>query len=560
MHLPDNADQLLRMALILIEQCRTSQGRRAALYRQYNSWCETGRQNNSGRAWVNKMYAHIDKLQSNLYSPTNLAFDIDFENPPEKMTLMQGSIAAKGVTRMWERNNIDLEFGVGVNVACVYGAAHLKQQGFKRGAKIGVSGRIVMPWQFGVLQEAKTELDDQDCFVESTPMTEHEVWHRIKGLPDAVNLFKRIIAHARKDAIDEASQSFFHQVLSTSILGTSPVNQPKPGGIVNLNADSSMGVIGPEDGVDTVLFHELWVKDDKTGDYATIQIVEPDILVAPSPLMKRTNLFCENLQPYTKIVVNHQPNYYWGRSELVDLMTLQNSLDDGFGDIKRIMGVLFDKLLAFAGADGITDEIYDQFRNGGFINMGQGGSVTDVTPQLPPQAFEYLTMINQFFDEVSGFDNILSGKGESGVRSGMQTSQLARYASPRLRDRALLVERQVAAAGDKTLGYMEAKDDTVRWVHFEDTSSEFLLDQLPDDRRITVDSHSSSPIYEEDHQQLVAFGVKAGFVTGGDAIDLLPFPHKDKLHQSLKDKQEAEAKLIAEHPELLQKHGKGGHK
>ena len=213
MYLPDDPDKLLRVALMLIEQCRTSQGRRAALYRQWHSWVETGRADNSGRAWINKLYSHVDRLQSNLFSPTSLQFDIDFENIPEKLTMAQGAVAAKALTRMWERNNIDLTFGGGVNDACKYGATHLKQQGFKRGDYVGVRGRLVMPWQFGVLRESKTELDDQDAFVESTPMDEHEVWHRIQHLPDAVDLYRRIMAHARKDAVDEASQSMFHQVL-----------------------------------------------------------------------------------------------------------------------------------------------------------------------------------------------------------------------------------------------------------------------------------------------------------------------------------------------------------
>ena len=556
MHLPENRDQLTRLAISLIEQCRTSQGRRAALYRQWHSWVETGRSNNSGRAWVNKLYSHVDRLQSNLYSPTSLHFDIDFENQYDESMMRKASVAARAITRMWERSNIDLVFGACVNDACVYGASIMKQQGRSIGGHVSVTARPVMPWQFGVLRESKTELDDQECFVESTPMDEHEVWHRIKNLPDAVETFKRIISHARKDEVSDASQSFFHQVLSTTILGTSPVNTPKPGGIVNLDTDPSMGVMGPEDGVDTVMFHELWVKDDKTGDYATIQLIEPDILVAPSALMKRNNLFCKELQPYTVVRVNHMTNYFWGRSEIVDLVMLQEALDTGFSDIRRILGANFDKLLAFSGADAITDEIYDQFRGQGYINTGPGGSVTDVTPQLPAQAFEYIQSINAFMDEISGFDNILSGKGEPGVRSGMQTHELARYASPRLRDRALMVERQVAEAGDKTLGYLEVKDETVRWGDFHDQTTDFLLSQLPDDRRVSVDSHSSSPIYEEDHQQLVAFGVKSGFITGKDAIDLLPFPHKDKLQESLKKKEEAEAKLIAEHPEMLS-HGKG---
>ena len=96
---------------------------------------------------------------------------------------------------------------------------------------------------------------------------------------------------------------------------------------------------------------------------------------------------------------------------------------------------------------------------------------------------------------------------------------------------------------------MEAKDPHHYWT---DGSSEekiaetrFLLSELPEDRRVAVDSHSSSPIFADDHQQLVAFGLKAGVVDGHYAIDHLPFPDKEKAQQSLKQKEAAQAAMLA---------------
>ena len=80
-----------------------------------------------------------------------------------------------------------------------------------------------------------------------------------------------------------------------------------------------------------------------------------------------------------------------------------------------------------------------------------------------------------------------------------------------------------------------------------------MLKQLPEDRRVSVDSHSASPIYEQDHKDLIGFGVKHGFIDGESAIDLLPLPMKDKLKMRYREAQEAKAKMIQEHPELLPK-------
>jgi hypothetical protein len=135
-------------------------------------------------------------------------------------------------------------------------------------------------------------------------------------------------------------------------------------------------------------------------------------------------------------------------------------------------------------------------------------------------------------------------------------------ASPRLRDRSLLIERQCAAAADKTLSLLEEKDG--RQYSTDPTAghpSDFLLFDLPEDRRVTVDSHSSSPIFAEDHQSAIAFGLKAGFIGGDSAIELLPLPQKDLLKQRYQKMQEQKMAMLekAEHDPALAKimsHGK----
>jgi hypothetical protein len=178
---------------------------------------------------------------------------------------------------------------------------------------------------------------------------------------------------------------------------------------------------------------------------------------------------------------------------------------------------------------------------------------------MPEQMIPLIGEILGLMDRASGFSNILSGQGEQGVRAGNHAETLQRNASPRLRDRALLVERNCASAADATLALFEAKKATVIWTHPDKEESEFLLSQVPEDRRITVDAHSSSPIFHDDHEQLLAWGVKAGIVTPESAIEEMPFEHKDILLDRLRAKEAAQAALIQQHPEILT-HGKGGHK
>src|SRR5262249_21358224 len=158
-----------------------------------------------------------------------------------------------------------------------------------------------------------------------------------------------------------------------------------------------------------------------------------------------------------------------------------------------------DKLLAFIGEGGITDEIYGQFRQSGYINMNQGGSVNDLTPKFPAELLPMIKFVIDAINTLSGFPEIIQGRGEPGVRAGVHADTLLKTASPTLRDRSLLVERQCADAAQLTLDIKEAKNDQTYWTkgdtldQIKETS--FLIGNLHKDRRIEVDSHSSSPIF-----------------------------------------------------------------
>lgn len=554
--------KLLGQSLDLVEACRASQGVRAAYYRLLAGVTETGRQDGT-RSLINKLYNHLDRLSAHLFSPTDLRFSIDFESPHPKNIQDMGSAAAKVLTRDFERSNCDMVFARGVFEALKYGASILKQWPQEEGEDRHVcyNTSLVQPWQFGVYREDVNELHRQEAMCETTVLTLPEVWRRIYHLPEAERLYNRIKSHAQRGQSDEEA-SFFHQVLSTQQLqtGVQGATKPIPGGIVQMASNPNYAIVSPTIGVDVVRFHELWVKGEK--DYVTIQLVEPDILVSPAPGMKMSNILISGdthsgRHPYTLIQPNETQGYIWGRSEITDLIELQGLLSVWADDIRRLFGLQIDKIIAFAGYDGITDETYDQMRGAGYFNGPAGASVSDLTPKFPPESLPMLQFVIQIIDQMGGFDNILAGKGEPGVRAGSHANTLLKTASPRLRDRSLLVERQCAQAADLRLAIMEAKDAHNYWTDGTsiDTieNSLFKLGDLPDDRRVSVDSHSGSPIFADDHTQLVFAGLQAGFIDGHTAIDILPYPEKDILHQRLREKEEKEAALIQQHPELLEK-------
>lgn len=561
--IPDDPKDILSLATELIGQCRNSVGTRAAYYRTLNQIAETGK-NDGTPALINSLDNHLDRTAGYLYSSTELRFAIEYDNTYDKNVQERSTAVARHLTRTFRRIGADMLIARGVKDALKYGSYFLKTYPTRvpDGAPPRYESRLVGPWQFGVYNENVNEIDKQIAMCETSLMTLPDVWKRIWFLPDAEKLYRRIVANANKGMSNEQPTSFFHGILSTNQISSGVESNARsiPGGIMQINSDPTYYIMGAEVAAPLVKFHELWVQTPE--DYVTIQVVEPDILV--SPLYQKANGLTgdirSGLHPYTLLQPNEKTDYLWGQTELQDLIMPQSMLAGILFDLQRLCGLQVDKILAFIGFDGMKQEAYDQFRGGGWLGMQAGSDVKDLTPKFPAEIMAVYKLVREEMDRIGGFPNILQGQGEAGVRAGVHAETLLRTGSPRLRDRSLLTERQVAKAADLLLSLMQAKDGRNFWSKGntieEIKESEFLLKDLPSDRQVVVDSHSSSPIFASDHEQLVGFGVKSGFINGENAIRLLPYPEKDRLITAYKDDQAAKAKqmqeMLARNPQLAE--------
>lgn len=144
----------------------------------------------------------------------------------------------------------------------------------------------------------------------------------------------------------------------------------------------------------------------------------------------------------------------------------------------------------------------------------------------------------------------MQGTGEQGVRAGTHASSLQRSASARIKDRALRVERQCADLLGLCFSVMADKDPT---MYGEKNGEGYLLSQVPEDRAIRVDAHSSSPAFQEDNKQLAFALKKADAITNEGLLMMVHPPMLDQLLQQLADKQAAQQKFAQEHPDLIAK-------
>lgn len=579
--IPTNERRLISQVNEWIDQCKVSSGARAAYCRLLNAVAETGRYDGQ-KSLINTLNKQLERVAANLFSPTSLKFDIDFEHPQMPEAYNQAREFGKVITRNWDRNNTDILFGRGVFEALKYGAAILKQWPSYEGEKETCiyNRKLVMPWNFGVYREDENDLDKQEIICETSNMTLAEVWQRIWRFPDRDTLFDRIKANSKLGGGGNASEptNFFHQVLSTSQIQTGVTSATLPGGLVQIANDPNYAIMGPTVSAPMVEFNELWIKDE--DDYTTLQFIAPDILISPHRarvkddyiVTKKDNLFIKgsHMHPYNLIQPNEVSNWFWGRSELVDLIEPQMLLASWTDDARRLFGLQVDKLIAFINDPSIVDERYDQMRLAGHFNLQAGASVQDLTPKIPPEMLPMIQWLMETINWLGNFPPIMRGQGEQGVRAQAHADTLVKTGSATLKDRSLLVERQCAQAADKTGTMMEAKESGYYYTKADKPTdveqTKFLLSQLPPEWRATVDSHSSSPIFLDENTQLIFAAHKMGIVDAEYVIDNTQLPNKEmaKIRHREAELKKAEMlkQLSASDPELgkkiLESQFKGG--
>jgi len=171
-------------------------------------------------------------------------------------------------------------------------------------------------------------------------------------------------------------------------------------------------------------------------------------------------------------------------------------------------------------------------RAGGLLSTDMpNAKVEKMAPNMPPDLFTEIREVDAMFEEASGIGNVLSGKGEAGVRSAGHASQLARLGSSRTKKRALIIEDSLEKMATLYLKAMQMYDDT----RFKDTDGNtFIAEQFTKNFTVKVDAHSNSPIFMEDNRQMAFNLFKAGAIDKKSLIELIEPPMKEELLDRLK--------------------------
>lgn len=575
-----------------VNQCMSSQEQRIQRGSMYRNVFLTGDENGDPQTYP-YTYSFIDNLSSLLYSPVELRLRIEQDGYSSPNDRAKFSAASSVLHRYMRRGGVDTEIEDAVTWALVKGKCFVKLLWSKE----GFEPYIVQPEMLGVLREDVDCLDRQDAFVHRSYFTQDKFKLLIQNNPDREDILRKVqrFTDATRKSDNPASVNNLRQVILGGINPYQPAGgvKSKNRGMVDwLGAPSPD--LSPEVLVDLIPVDELWIWDETRDDYITMQVAASDVMITGED--RHRNLFADmydpdnpkkyltpsednpltGRNPFQELCPNRLNGYFWGRSEICNVGLLQKSINNRINGINGLLRLQEDPPRAFSGGGPPNQQAYNKMKKpGGYMVEPQGNNfkVQSLAPELPAGLWDSLHELEGMYEKMAGLTPTLAGRGEHGVRAAGHSDRLTSNASPRFKDRALIIERQVEALGSLALDMLKAKipENITAWVMPSDKSIEteippedtaeqtpapgmlpleFTFHDLSDHCTVRVDSHSGSPVFLQETHDLLFNLFKVGLVTGEELISRLHPPGEDAMIEDIKKKEIAQQQFAAQHPEI----------
>ena len=531
MRIPSNNEDRENLYLDVINKCLVSREERKGDYTTLRSYYLFGTSPEQPPAYFNKIHPHLDQLTSFLYSAETTRFSINLGAAVPIIEQDKTPVLTKALNDEWLNSNADQVFSMALQWALVYNTTYIKLVVNK-----GIHPYMIEPASIGVLREDIPYTDRQEAIVQTYYITKSELAARLYSHPKRQQIMDRVTTGIK------ISDNDMPEAVNRIVM-----SQTNPTIYGNVNLDLyGMNRYIPRIAEDTVEMKEMWLWNDDTQDYQVVTMASPDIVVYDRP---GASMFLKGECPFIQICPNPQYDYLWGQSECQRLILLQELRNTRMTEILDLLSKQVSPPTVYSGVSGIVDEKFMALnRAGTFIASDMPGAKVDrLSPDMPSNLFEVIHEVDAMFAEASGISNVLSGKGESGVRSQGHASQLARLGSSRIKKRALIIEDSLEKVATLYLKLMQVYDDT----HFVDTNGKkFIAEQFTKDFTVKVDAHSNSPIFTEDLKQLAFNLYKTGSIDKESLLDLVEPPMKQLLIEKLQKREKEQAsKPPEQHPE-----------
>lgn len=529
MQIPEDVTRRDALYAQTIQRCGVSRNTRLMQYTRWKRWYLTGAEEMRA-ARFNKLRAHTDLLCAYLYAQEQTRFAVTLPPYLARTYFEHLDIATEEFEFLWHEFDGDSEFDTALEWSLPYGCTLLKVLTIPAPCL-----RYLNPWQFGVLQEDVPEVEEQEAMVHWFHISLSQLERHLAGHPRKTALLDALAAAGSPEAADQASDTL------PPAMGAIVVSQVTPTIIGTAAVGAGTGM--PEAKVEepTTELAELWIWDDDREDYRCVTWSER----VGQVVWERRNPTLPGESPFIRVAPFGDPNYFWGLSEMEHLIELQRWREDQMVRIDSLLKKQLKPPRSFTGAGGLSDEKLAGLNTpGGLLNFNNPmAKVQDHAPQMPPDAFAEIHEIDTMFGEAGGLPTLLEGRGDAGMRAGLQTDRLAQLGGARARRRAFKVEDILEAAATKVFRVHRRLDDT---VYALPDGGQFLLSQLPDRVTIRVNAHSSSPLAAEVNLGKADRLMKAKAIDGPTYVDMIDPPMrqmvKAKAHRLQKEQAEASQK------------------
>ena len=535
---------------------------------------------NGDAAIFNKTFDSIEDVTSYLCSSVDLRYAVNYPGGGSALQRAQAEAISHELLDQSRQTELDTLYEEATRWALVKGITFIKMLWSVN----GLEPHMIMPEFMGVMRADINSLDQQEAFVHSTYLTRDQFRMLIKDHPDAKKIYKRAIQFSAQtrsaDGPDQAA------MLKQVIVGGFQPYQGV-GGVGSANPQTTNGMVqwlaGPYPSFDPkvitelVRVDELWVRDDARADdegrreWSTFQVIGNIMLFGKE---QRMNIFADALDPYNKTPIrqpfegnplafkhpfvefcpNRLQNYFWGRSEVANIALMQRQLNKRINGINGLLRLQEQPPIAFLGGSMMDQEKKSKLtKPGGWMHDPDPTAKppTVLAPTLPPDLWQSLEQTERMFDVMTGMTPTLQGLASPSVRSHGQTGQLTSNATPRFKTKSIRVERAIQTCAGLLLDLLKAKSTNLltAWVlPTPDTSPElmgklidpvvqppspgmkafqFYMSDVPNNVRVTVDAHSSSPTFGDETEQKAILLKKANAMSNTQFVEQINPPNAE---------------------------------
>lgn len=543
----------------LIREVGASRADRKAVTRKRRQQYLTGSEGTQ-RARYNKLREHVQDLAADLYAPDSVRFSVVYPPHYGDRWLAEVEAARDEIHRLWHDSSAGLIFNLGVETAPSWGTTVFKTYVDQNEPVVA----IVSPDDIAVARESLNDWDHQEALVHFYELT-----------LDQFRRFLHPLDPARRAAIFEDAENHAapSSASGTEALGPAMSRLILSAASPTMTGTVNMGAANPAQAMEqvpVVQMAELWVFDDEAtplcgrchrarrdlthdkdlplythafeggggweGDYRVVTLVvgsslEPIVWEPLNPLLAGEH-------PFHDLTIDPVYGYIWGLSQVEELYPLQEWRERRMQDVDELLHKQVDPPIVGTGLQGTQDEKLARLRKaGGIVSFpaAPGVKVEPFVVPMPPEAFAEVEKLDEMFDRAAGRRSRTRGPG---MRSGDQVMAEARLAGGPTRNKAMIVEACLESVATALLRLQRrVSKSTLRTVE----GKEVLLAQIPGDFVVRVSAHSSSPLYQEEIMQKVAFAASKGWIDADEALDLMNFPNAEVLKPKARKRAAAQA-------------------